>query len=57
MEEMKEEYEGMSKELTEEKAKRDALEKEYRQALNARNKLKEQQSGDATGEVATVFIT
>ena len=48
MEEMKENYEGMSKELSEEKSKREALEKEYKQALNARNKLKEQQSGDAT---------
>ena len=48
MEEMKGEYETMEKELTEEKAMRATLEKEYRQALNERNKLKEQQSGDAT---------
>ena len=51
MEVMKDEYEKMTKELADEKAQREKLEKEHRELLMARNKLNEQQFGDSTSVV------
>ena len=51
MEKMVTEYDDLVKELAEEKATRERLEKEHRELMMARNKIKEQASGDGVSVV------